>query len=194
MLILQHGSGDNEATWVAHGKAHWIADNLLAANKAKPMIIVMLDGHIAPPADRGRNTEMFEQELLEQVLPFVESRYRVISSAEGRAIVGLSMGGSQSLSIGLKHTDKFAWVGGFSSAIPRSDSISGALDNAETTNKNLKLLWIGCGKEDFLLKANEDFIEQLKAKKIQHDWYLTEGNHSWPIWRGYLADILPRLF
>ena len=127
-------------------------------------------------------------------MPFVEANYRVKTDAASRAIVGLSMGGGQSLTVGLKHTDRFAWVGGFSSATPTNDVVTGALDSVQATNKKLKLLWIACGKDDFLLKRNEDFIALLKEKGIRHEWHLTDGAHSWPVWRTYLADLAPRLF
>ena len=194
-LYLQHGSGDNHATWTVHGKAHWIVDNLISQQRAQPMIIVMADGHASPPgAGRGANTEYFEKDLLQDVMPLVEANYRVQAHADARAIVGLSMGGGQSLTIGLNHTDSFAWVGGFSSSAPQGDSVSSALDHPEETNQQLKLLWIGCGKDDFLLNRNEAFVDQLKEKGIEHQWRLTEGNHSWPVWRVYLAELAPLLF
>jgi enterochelin esterase family protein len=192
---LQHGSGDNHATWTVHGKAHWILDNLIAQQRARPMVIVMMDGHASPPTvGRGANTEYFEKDLLQDVMPLVESNYRVRPDRDHRAIVGLSMGGGQSLTVGLNHTDIFAWVGGFSSSVPRGDVLSGALDHPEQTNQRLKLLWIGCGKEDFLLSRNKAFIEQLKERGIEHEWHLTDGNHSWPVWRVYLAELAPKLF
>ena len=159
-LYLQHGSGDNQATWVAHGKAHWILDNLIAKGRAKPMVVVMMDGHAAAPGAGGfnSNTSAFERDLLEDVMPFVEANYRVKPEAAQRGIVGLSMGGGQSLTIGLNHLERFAWVGGFSSSVPSREAVAGALENAEVTNPKLKLLWIACGKDDFLLKRNEDFI------------------------------------
>ena len=101
LLVLQHGSGDNQATWVVHGKAHWIIDNLIAQKKGEPMVVVMLDGHAGSPGLGGNNTDMFEKDLLEDVLPFVEETYRVKKGAENRGIVGLSMGGGQSLTVGL---------------------------------------------------------------------------------------------
>jgi enterochelin esterase family protein len=193
VLYLQHGSGDNQDTWTVHGKAHWIGDNLIAEGKAVPMLIVMMDGHAQLP--RGReNTQYFERDLLEDVMPFVESNYRVKADANHRALIGLSMGGGQSLTIGLNHADTFAWVGGFSASVPNEETIGKALENIDATNGHLKLLWIACGKDDFLLERNKTFIELLDNKNIEHEWYLTEGNHSWPVWRGYLADVLPRLF
>ncbi len=197
VLVLQHGSGDNQATWVAHGKAHWILDNLIAQGRARPMIVVMLDGHAAVASAAGgpqNNTTLFERDLLEDVLPFIEAAYRVEPGPENRGIVGLSMGGGQSLTIGLKHADHFAWVGGFSASVPSQEAVAAALADAASTNSRLKLLWIACGKDDFLLRRNEDFIAVLKEKEIRHEWRLTEGNHSWPVWRTYFAEFTPLLF
>jgi enterochelin esterase-like enzyme len=197
VLYLQHGAGDNQATWTVHGKAHWILDSLIAAGRARPMILVMMDGHAATGgggAAPQNNTALFERDLLEDVLPFIESNYRVLTDPASRGIVGLSMGGGQSLTIGLNHADRFAWVGGFSSAVPATATVAGALDDAEATNQRLKLLWIACGRDDFLLRRNEDFVVLLKEKAVRHEWRLTDGDHSWPVWRGYLAEFLPRLF
>jgi enterochelin esterase family protein len=197
-LYLQHGSGDNQATWIAHGKAHWILDNLIAQGRAKPMVIVMMDGHAALNANGTaaftNNTALFERDLLEEVLPFIEANYRVKPKAIDRAIAGLSMGGGQSLTIGLNHADKFAWVGGFSSAAPTAEAMAGALENSAATNRKLKLLYVGIGYDDFLLKMNEAFLAQLKEHGIHHEWRLTAGGHSWPLWRDYLAEFVPKLF
>ncbi len=196
-LYLQHGRGDNQATWVVHGKAHWILDNLIAQGRARPMVVVMMDGHAATGRETGGvrdNTAAFERDLLEDVMPFIEANYRVRTEATGRAIAGLSMGGGQSLTIGLNHTDRFAWVAGFSSSAPPSEAVSAALNEPGATNERLKLLWIACGREDFLLQRNEQFIALLKDRNIRHEWHLTDGNHSWPVWRLYLADLAPRLF
>jgi len=195
-LYLQHGSGDNQATWVVHGKAHWILDNLIAQGKARPMVVVMMDGHAADRSATGPqgNTGAFERDLLQDVMPFVEANYRVQTDATGRAIAGLSMGGGQSLTIGLNHLDQFAWVAGFSSSAPSEEAIADLLADPAAANKRLKLLWIACGKDDFLLKRNETLVSLLKEKGIQHEWHLTEGNHSWPVWRIYLADLTPKLF
>ncbi len=196
-LYLQHGSGDNQATWTTHGKAHWILDNLIAQGRAKPMVMVMMDGHAVisgGPSAMTNNTQLFERDLFENVQPFIEANYRVKSGAANRAIVGLSMGGGQSLAIGLNHLDQFAWVGGFSASVPRAENVASALANPEATNKKLKLLWIGCGKDDFLLKRNEEFLATLNEKGIRHEWHLTEGAHSWPVWRIYLGEFVPRLF
>lgn len=198
LLVLQHGHSDRYATWVAHGRAHWILDNLIADGKAVPMIVVMLDGHPIPESyGDGRstaNTEELRRDLIEATLPMVEKLYRVKPGRENRAIAGLSMGGLHALTIGLNHLDTFAWIGAFSAAVPEPAAIATALDDAAKTNAALKRLWIACGKDDFLLGENEKLTALLKEKSIQHEWLLTEGDHSWPVWRAYLADFLPGLF
>jgi enterochelin esterase family protein len=199
VLYLFHGSGDNEATWTAFGRAHLIADNLLAQGKAKAMIIVMTDGHAVapggPPESRGKNVEAFGKDLLEDVMPLVESTYRTKADREQRAIVGLSMGGGQSLTVGLNHLDRFAWVGGFSSAIGNPETtLATALADPAATNAKLRLLWIACGKDDGLVKNAQTLSDVLKAKEIRHELKITEGNHSWPVWRKYLGEFLPLLF
>jgi len=199
LLVLQHGSGDRQETWVMHGKAHWILDNLIATGKAKPMIILMIDGHPLGQipremADkRGESLKAFKNELLQDALPLVETHYRVSPDRAERAIAGLSMGGWQSLSIGMTHLDRFAWIGSFSGAVDENE-IKPALDDASGTNAKLKLLWIACGEKDFLLDRNTQLIATLKARNLNHEWRLTPGDHSWPVWRDYLAEFAPKLF
>lgn len=200
LLVLQHGSGDNEQTWVAHGKAHWILDSLIAAGKARPMVVMMIDGHpftpaaIRDPANRSQAMAAFTRELLDDALPLVESVYRISPDVAQRGIVGLSMGGGQALTVGLAHLDRFAYVGSFS-GVPADEPVTQAVSgDAKGTNAKLRLLWIACGADDFLLPRNEEFVAKLKAGGVNHEWHLTTGNHSWPVWRGYLADFLPRLF
>jgi enterochelin esterase family protein len=193
-LYLFHGSGDNEATWVAHGHAHWIFDNLFAQKRAQPMIVVMLDGHAVPPGgttDRSAALAAFERDLLEDAMPFVAANYRTREEAAQRAIIGLSMGGGQSLNIGLKHPGRFAWVGGMSSSVGGAADLLG---DGAALNRQLKLLWFACGKEDFLLRANQELAAAMTAKNVRHTYVETEGNHSWPVWRKYLADFAPLIF
>lgn len=200
LLVLQHGSGDNQKTWVEHGKAHWILDNLIAEGKAKPMIVMMLDGHPLGqvPRDaadrRAASMTAFRSELLDEAMPLLESRYRVSKDREQRAITGLSMGGWQSLSIGLNHLDRFSWIGSFSGAVDENE-IKPALEDATGTNAKLKLLWIAVGKDDERTRVrNEQLVGILKSKGIKHEWLLTEGDHSWPVWRDYLSKFVPLLF
>jgi enterochelin esterase family protein len=208
VLYLFHGSGDNDATWTVFGRAHLIADNLLAQRRAKPMIIVMPDGHAVPPQPRppagtgagpgagmSRNIAAFERDLLEDVMPLVEANYRVRTDPLFRAIAGLSMGGGQALVIGLNHPERFAWVGGFSAAVADpATSISAALADPKATGQALRLIWIACGTDDRLIENARRFSAALNEKGIRHEFQATYGNHSWPVWRRYLAEFVPRLF
>ncbi len=195
-LYLFHGNGDNEATWVAHGHAHWILDNLIAAGRAQPMIVVMLDGHAVPPGQstpeaRQRNVSAFERDLLDDAMPFIAAHYRTRENAADRAIIGLSMGGGQSLNIGLGHPGRFAWVGGMSSSVRERPE---TLNDAAKFNAQLRLLWFACGRDDFLRKANQELDAALKAKGIRHTYVETDGGHAWPVWRRYLAEFAPLVF
>jgi enterochelin esterase family protein len=200
LLVLQHGSGDNDRTWIEHGKAHWIFDNLIAQGKARPMVVLMLDGHplgMAQSRDetkRGASMDAFRRELFEDALPLVELLYRVEKDAGRRAIAGLSMGGAQSLSVGLGNLDRFAWVGAFSAAPPSPEATQNFVAAPDAANAKLRLLWIAVGKDDFLRQRNEEYIATLKDKGIRHEWQVTDGDHSWPVWRRYLAEFAPRLF
>lgn len=200
-LYLFHGFGDNDGAWVVHGRAGFVLDNLIAAKRAVPMVIVMTDGHPVEPGpsfDRPKpgpdNTDVFSQDLLGTVLPLVEATYRVKQVAADRAIVGLSMGGLQSLTIGLNHPDTFAWVGGFSAAAPEEERVASALAAPAALNKKLRWLWLAVGKEDFLLERNKAFVALLDGKGVKHSFQITEGDHSWPVWRRYLAEVAPQLF
>jgi enterochelin esterase family protein len=199
LLVLQHGSGDNNQAWVVHGKAHWIFDSLLSQGKMQPMVVVMIDGHpngasTSAPDRRTAAMDAFRRELLEDAIPLVESTYRLKDGPENRAFTGLSMGGGQSLTVGLSNLDKFAWIGAFSAA-PISDDVKAKiLADVDGTNSRLKLLWIACGKDDFLIKRNEEMVKDLEAKGLKLTWQLTEGDHSWPVWRRYLTEFTPLLF
>ncbi|MBN2591927.1 MAG: esterase family protein [Sedimentisphaerales bacterium] len=196
-LYLFHGFGDTEDAWTGIGRANLIMDNLIAGNKTKPFIIVMPYGHTpsSPPVMRsiGRY-EAFEKDMIEDVIPYVQKCYRVSSEQKDRAIAGLSMGGGQSLTIGLGNLDLFGWVGAFSSAIPEQQNLDKLLAGPESINEKLKLLWIGCGRKDFLFEANHKFLERLKAEKIKHTSNITDGAHEWRIWRNYLNELAPLLF
>lgn len=196
LLVLQHGSGDNQLTWVEHGKAHWIFDNLIAQKKAVPMVVLMLDGHPLGMGQRGGGNAMeaFQRELFEDAMPLVESLYRVEKDRTQRAIAGLSMGGGQSLTVGLGNLDRFAWVGAFSAATPAPEAAQKFLADPAEANAKLRLLWIAVGQDDFLRKRNEEYVAALKEKGVRHEWQLTEGDHSWPVWRRYLAEFAPLLF
>ncbi|MCX7013502.1 MAG: alpha/beta hydrolase-fold protein [Candidatus Sumerlaeota bacterium] len=199
VLYLLHGSGDDESAWSMIGRANVILDNLIAQGKAKPMIVAMFNGHAMPPGTKREEgqADKAEVDLAEDVLPFVESRYRVIADRERRAVAGLSMGGRQAADIGLNHLDKFAWVGCFSGAINMQGTewpLPEALKNPEQARKGLRLLWIACGKDDKLIDGLRKFSQQLDERKIPHVLKETEGRHHWPVWRKYLAEFAPMLF
>lgn len=202
-VFLLHGYGDDESAWIHVGRAHHITDNLIAQKKIEPTIIIMPYGHPLP-LDRtadfddyaGRNTKVMEQDLFEDLIPFLSQHYALAVDRQQRAIVGLSMGGGQSLTIGLKHLDRFAWVGGFSSGAPQGDidaQFPDLVADVDAANKQLGLLWIGCGKDDFLLQRNNEFVEWLKDRQIEHTYRLTEGGHDWIVWRKYLAEFLTQI-
>ncbi len=197
VLYLFHGLGDTEDTWTVVGRANLIVDNLLAANKAKPLVIVMPYGHTpsAPPDMRSLgNYAAFEKDIVEDVIPYVQKYYRVSTEQKDRAIAGLSMGGGQALTVGLGHLDLFGWLGAYSSAVPRDQSIDKLLADPKAINGKLRLFWIGCGRSDFLFQANQKFLERLNTEEIRHVAYITDGAHEWRLWRIYLNEFVPLLF
>ena len=200
VLYLSHGYSDNEASWSVHGKAHWILDSLIARKQAVPMVVVMMDAHPIPPRagtfeEYGtNNSAALCQELTQDIMPLVESQYKVSRKPQARAFAGLSMGGHHALTVALNHHDQFRWVGAFSSAPPPTPSVSAGLDNPTAVNRDLRLFWIACGTKDFLYKNNQEFDALLNSKGIRHEYVQTEGDHSWPVWRRYLTEFAPRLF
>lgn len=203
VLYLLHGSGDDESGWTAFGRAQVIADNLLADGKMTPMLMVMPYGHTPSgttpgkePTDvRQRNTANFRVDLLNEVLPLVEKGYRVKTGREDRAIAGLSMGGAQALNVGLTNLDKFAWIGSFSAGGGNAEqTLSALLADPKGANEKLKLLWIGCGKEDRSFAGSQRLAETLTKHGIRHTFRATEGEHTWIVWRDYLHELLPQLF
>jgi len=206
VLYLLHGFSDDASGWTAVGRAHVILDNLIAQGKAKPMIVVMPLGYGAPEVvSRGfasfrdvslrqRNFEKFREALLSEVIPQVETAYRVSRGRNSRAIAGLSMGGAESLFTGLNYVDRFAWIGAFSSGGLSEDFNADfpALDAEATTQ--LRRLWIACGTSDFLIAPNRKFRDWLKSKGIQHTTIETPGAHTWMVWRRNLAEFASLLF
>jgi enterochelin esterase-like enzyme len=200
VLYLLHGSGDTDREWTSYGRAHLIADNLIADGKLKPLVIVMTDGHPADPNNpslRARNTELFTRDLIDSVIPFAEKKYRIDARRERRALAGLSMGGGQTLAAGLKNLGRFSALGVFSMGI-RDDSFETQqqelLANPGNANSRLRLFWIACGKDDFLWEAAVRLHETLEKRGVQHTWRPSEGAHTWPVWRRYLHEFLPLLF
>ena len=205
-LYLLHGYSDEANGWTAVGRAHVILDNLIAQGKAKPMLIVMPLGYGVPeilsrsgpplrdPQMRQRNYDKFRDALVTEVIPQVETAYRVEKGRESRAIAGLSMGGAESLYTGLNAPDRFAWIGAFSSGGMQEDfnAVFPALD--AKANLKIRLLWIACGTEDRLIDMNRKFREWLKSKEIRHTEIETPGGHTWMVWRRNLAEFTGLLF
>ncbi len=201
VLYLLHGWGDSEGTWTDLGRANLILDNLIAAGKARPMLIVMPNGHAefarstSRPAGQRNGGQPFERDLLEDLIPYIEANCRVEGTPAGRAIAGTSMGGAQALTIGLNHPELFAWVGAFSSAVFRSQStFAAATANPKATNEAYRLIWIGCGKGDRLLPRSQELAATFKDHGIRHQFVESDGQHSFMLWRQYLAQFAPRLF
>jgi enterochelin esterase-like enzyme len=196
-LYLFHGTGDTEATWTEFGRAHLILDNLIAEGKAVPMILVMPDGHADLQEEEGdhkANFLKFEADMLGSVLPLVDGTYRTIATAGGRAINGLSMGGMQSLEIGINHPDLFAYIGGMSAYVPTAEDLLAKGFANKRFNDEIKLLWVSIGKDDFLLKDAEKFHSLLQKHGMNPQWNVTQGSHEWTVWRGYLRDFAPLVF
>lgn len=232
VFYLLHGAGDCDESWSSVGRAGFIVDNLIAAGKAKPMVIVMPAGHTrqnfrmgAPPATTGAPAttppDEFAQDFLTDIMPYVEKHYRVRNDRNSRAIAGLSMGGGQTLNIGLPHLEKFAYVGVYSSGLlsaflrttppgaprPAPDAVPPispageawlkqhqAKLNDANLKKGLKLFWLATGKEDFLLGTSRATVELLKKHGFNPVYKETAGGHTWINWREYLTEFAPQLF
>jgi enterochelin esterase family protein len=209
VLYLLHGAGGDESGWTANGRTNVILDNLIADGKLKPLVVVMPYGYAyAPGSPRAegpdaqkRQRELFNRDLIEDLIPFVQANYRVHADRDHRAIAGLSMGGGQALGVGLSRTDVFSRVLGFSSALGVVTAPqSGGLDfktliaDSKAVNDKLKLLWVGCGTEDTLFNSNKQFAEMLQTSGVKHTFHVSEGAHTWLVWRRYLNEVAPLLF
>ena len=189
VLYLLHGIGGDEEEWHHHGSPEVILDNLVADKKAVPMIVVMPNGR-AQPNDRAEGNvyatapafEKFEQDLLKDLIPAIESKFSVKTDREDRALAGLSMGGGQSLNFGLAHLDSFAWIGGFSSA-PNTKSPEQLVPDPANAAKMLKLLWISCGNRDGLIEISQRMHAYLNEKGINHIWQVDSGVHEFTVWK-----------
>ncbi len=207
VLYLLHGFSDDATGWVAVGRANVILDNLVARGEAVPMLVVMPLGYGAPEILAGgfggfgkdralmtRNFDRFKASLLGEVVPAVESNYRAASDRTGRAIAGLSMGGAESLYVGLNEVDRFAWVGSFSAG-----GLTEAFDDffprfdAEAAGR-LELLFVSCGKDDHLIGMHRKLHAWLEAKGASHVEMETAGAHTWMVWRRNLATLVRSLF
>ena len=222
-FYLLHGASDSDDSWTSVGRAGFILDNLIAANKAKPMVVVMPAGHTRATGGFGARggagaggqppVDEFTQDFLTDILPYVEKNYRVQKDHQHRAIAGLSMGGSQALNIAIPHLDKFSYVGVYSSGLigafggGRGGGASAtvpagptweernlaALDDPKL-KKGLALLWFSTGKEDFLLNTTTATVDMLKKHGFNPVYQESPGGHTWINWRNYLREFAPQLF
>ena len=200
VLYLLHGGGDNDLSWQMAGRANFIFDNLIASGKAKPMIVVMPAGH-TPAASGGQAApDAFARDLLGDVMPYLERNYRTLTARESRAIAGLSMGGQQTLNVGLTNLDKFSQLGVFSSGwFGQDGAATFAKNNAAVlsdpkVNDRLRVFWFATGKDDFVLPSTKTALAMLDQNKIRYSYKETEGGHTWPNWRAYLNEFVPLLF
>jgi enterochelin esterase-like enzyme len=199
VLYLLHGIGGDETEWRRFASPDVVLDNLIADGKAAPMIIVMPNGR-AQKNDRAEGDVFaaapsfakFERDLLDDVIPAIESGYSTYADQEHRALAGLSMGGGQSLNFGLKHVDTFAWVGGFSSAPNTKPPAELIADPAKV--KQLKLLWLSCGNKDGLIRISQDVHAYLNENDVPHVWHVTSHGHDAPEWKQALYHFVQKLF
>jgi len=211
VLYLLHGYSDDPSAWTVMGKANVILDNLIAAGKAKPMIVVMPWGYgdmriitegwtsWRDPSLVASNLNKFGGALYQEVMPLVKQEYPLSDKREDHAIAGLSMGGAETLLVGLNHTDDFAWIGSFSAGGIGSDHFEPLFPaitprSGMQIQAKLKLLWIACGTEDGLFQPNQKFIAWLKSNGIQPTPIQTPGMHAWMVWRENLSTFAPLLF
>lgn len=202
VLYLLHGIGGDEKEWLRGGKPQAILDNLYSENKIEPMIVVMPNGR-AMKDDRAvgnifdslkvRAFGTFEKDLLNDLIPYIEKKFPVLSDREHRAIAGLSMGGGQSLNFGLGNLDKFAWIGGFSSA-PNTKIPEELVPDPEEAKKKLKLLWISCGDSDRLLLFSKRTHDYLKKNNVPHIYYIEPGDHNFKVWKNGLYMFSKLIF
>jgi enterochelin esterase family protein len=208
IFYLLHGAFDSDDSWGTVGRAGFILDNLIAAGKAKPMVVVMPHGHTGPFSFGMPLSGEFEPEFVSDIMPQMEKRYRVYTDRQHRAMAGLSMGGAHTLNIGIPHLDKFAYLGVYSSGIfgitggPGSNQPQGPtfeeknraiLDDAKLKG-GLKLFWFATGKDDFLVATSRATVEMFKNHKFQVVYKETDGAHTWDNWREYLREFAPQLF
>lgn len=202
VLYLLHGIGGDEKEWLKGGNPQIILDNLYAEKKIEPMIVVMPNGramkddgaagnNMAP--DKVAAFATFEQDLLKDLIPFIENKYPVLKDREHRAIAGLSMGGGQSLNFGLGNLDQFAWVGGFSSA-PNTKIPAELMPNPEEAKKKLKLLFISCGDNDRLITFSKRTHDYMFENQVPHVYYIEPGVHDFKVWKNGLYMFSQFLF
>lgn len=198
VLYLLHGADGEDSVWTSLGRMNVILDNLMAERKVQPMVVVMPNGY-AYGWDSGmaadRQQADFEKDMFADLIPWVQANYRVATDRKQRALAGLSRGGGQTLTIGLRHLDAFSRIGVFSAGNNNpAETFKDVSANAAKVNGQLDLLWMAAGNDDFALPGAKRFDEFLTAHKITHAFKTTPGEHTWIIWRQYLNDFAPLLW
>jgi enterochelin esterase-like enzyme len=202
VLYIVHGGGEDERGWATQGLTDLILDNLIAARRALPMLVVMVDGNAGELSLEEAYLQQFDRELKQSIIPFVEAQYRVKAGAANRALAGLSLGGIQTLYTGVNSTDLFSYLGVFSSSWILPDQAAMAerqyaymAANREQINRNLKQFWISQGgKEDIAYQNNQAMLARLKEMGIKYSYSESPGGHTWPVWRHDLYQFAPLLF
>jgi enterochelin esterase family protein len=204
VFYLLHGGGDEDSGWSTIGRAGFILDNLIAEKKAKPMLVVMPNGSLPRPANQAGGggaaaQDRFTNELLKDVVPYVEKNFRVLADRENRALAGLSMGGGQTLRAVTTHPDQFAYVGVWSAGIGQDATAfernnTNFLEHPEKINQQIKLFSISVGDKDFTLAGSKNLSELLTRRGIKSELHVSGGGHTWINWRHYLNDFAPQLF
>ena len=217
VLYIQHGGGEDETGWAVQGRTDIILDNLIAAGKAKPMLVVMANGNVpAPGGARGGYSSAgmagYANELLNNIVPFIEGNYRVLPNARNRALAGLSMGGGQAFFVGLGNKDKFASIGVFSTGLfggiasgrggmggtggpfNAEEQMPGLLTNAKSFNNSLKMFYISVGEQDPRLEPTKKAVADFKSHGLNVEFASFPGGHEWQVWRKSLHDFAQRIF
>ena len=192
VLYLIHGGSDTEETWTKVGRANFIADNLIAQNKAVPMIIVMPYGNVRP-----KPMPDFTKDVVNDIIPFIESNYPVLTDSKNRAVAGFSVGGGQTLNIGLTNTDKFAYIcsyAPFTATEEFQKNFTNWTPDAQKINKDLKLFTISVGTEDFLYEPVKKNLAMFNEKNVNVKSYIVPGGHTWMNCKLYLSTTLQELF
>ena len=206
VLYILHGGGEDERGWATQGKTNLILDNLIAEGKAKAMLIVMPDANVGMGGFSADGIEsslkIFEAEMKQSIIPFVEKNFRALTDANNRALAGLSLGGLHTLYTGINNTDMFSYLGVFSSGyiLPMQEKFANAQydfmkSNADKINNNLKAFWLSQGgKDDIAYNNGQLMLKKLDELKIKHTYYEYPGGHTWPVWRNDLYNFAPLLF
>lgn len=200
-LYIYHGGGEDERGWASQGKTNLILDNLIAEGKAKPMLVIMPDGNMPSSAFNENGLKMFETELKDGLIPYVENKYRVLDNSKNRALAGLSMGGIQTLYAGIQNTELFSHLGVFSSGWFGNDNeiAEGQYEfmqaNSKKINNNLKDFWISMGgKEDIAFRNCQKMLARFDEMDIDYTYSEYPGGHTWPVWRHDLSEFAALLF